>query len=65
MTIKDYVANFEATCVLKYRPHFSYYSINLIQNSYNNYNIMRVKVDTQSEITFSLNQKDVRFFSSN
>lgn len=62
MSAEDYLANFEATCVLKYNPNYEYYSAHLLHEE-ENYTILRVTVSQPSNVTFSMNQRDSRFFS--
>lgn len=61
MNIQDYNKYFPVTYVCKYRPNNYYYSINF-QHGLNNYNVIRLYVPENTEITVSLNQRDKRYF---
>ena len=62
MDARDYVRLFEATCILRFNPNYSYYSVNLNHHS-QNYTVLRLKVSKASDITLSLNQRDERYFT--
>mgnify|MGYP000887148227 FL=1 len=64
VSLQEYIANFETTCVLKFNPKYDYYSVNFTHNYEKKYRILRLHVNNPGEITFSLNQRDSRYFSA-
>lgn len=62
MSINDYHKYFPVTWAARVKNNNHYQSVNFTHSGSTNYNVVRVTVPADTELTISLNQKDKRFF---